>query len=497
MNNSELLAHAIQDDKTGEWRTHSLEEHLAGVAKLAGEFAGVFGNGDWGNAAGFLHDLGKGSDAFQHYIRQVTGFDTEAHIETSPGKVNHSSHGAVWSVENLKGTGKILAYLVAGHHAGLPDWFHTPGIGGNLEHRLSEEERNVLPQVREAWQALVVSRVVVPNTPPCGQCFTEEAFHLWVRMLFSSLVDADFLDTEEFMRPDQWAQRGTYPPLSELKSKFDSYMDSLATKAESTEVNRLRQQILCECRSAGVWDPGFFSLTVPTGGGKTLSAMAFALEHAVVPSNKKKRIIVAIPYTSIIEQTAKVYKKVFGEENVIEHHSSLDPDTDSRQSRLASENWDAPIIVTTNVQLFESLFAARGSACRKLHNIAASIIILDEAQMLPPEYLRPIVSVMKSLVLHFKVSMVLCTATQPALTGRIGAGQAVFEGIDQEAVREIMSNPQELTREFQRVQVQMQKDKVTDWTELASKLAAYEQVLCIVNTRRDCRELHSLMPEDT
>ncbi len=295
-----LLAHATQDNKTKIWRTHSLDEHLSGVAKLAEEFAGVFGNGDWGNAAGFLHDLGKGSDAFQRYIRKVTGFDAEAHIETSPGKVNHSSHGALWAEENLKGIGRILSYLVAGHHAGLPDWFHTPGIGGNLEHRLSEEERNILPQVPEAWQAIAVSRVKVPYSPPCGQCFTEDSFHLWIRMLFSSLVDADFLDTEEFMKPEQRAQRGVYPPLSDLKSKFDSYMASLAAKAESTEVNRLRQQILFECRAAGGLDSGFFSLTVPTGGGKTLSAMAFALEHAVVPMNNKKRIIVAIPYTSII-----------------------------------------------------------------------------------------------------------------------------------------------------------------------------------------------------
>lgn len=498
MNTFELLAHAIQDDKSGEWRTHSLEEHLAGVAKLAGEFAEVFGNDDWGNAAGFLHDLGKGSDDFQHYIRQVTGFDAEAHIETSPGKVNHSSHGAAWAEENLKGIGRILAYLVAGHHAGLPDWFHTPGIGGNLERRLSEEERNALPRVPVAWQTVAVSRAEVPCSAPCGRGFTEEAaFHLWVRMLFSSLVDADFLDTEEFMKPEQWAQRGQYPSLIDLKSIFDLYMNSLVAEAKPTEVNRLRQQILSECRAAGDREPGFFSLTVPTGGGKTLSAMAFALEHAVVPGSSKKRIIVAIPYTSIIEQTAKEYKKIFGEENVIEHHSSLDPDKETRQSRLASENWDAPIIVTTNVQLFESLFAARSSACRKLHNIADSIIILDEAQMLPPEYLQPIVSVMKSLVSYFKVSMVLCTATQPALAGRIGAGQAAFVGIAPETVREIMSNPNELTREFQRVQVKVRENKVTDWAELARELAAYEQVLCIVNTRRDCRELHSLMPEDT
>ncbi len=494
MKKTELLAHAIQDDKTNVWRTHSLDEHLAGVAMLAGKFAGSFGNDDWGRSAGLLHDLGKGSDAFQHYIRKVTGFDGEAHLETSPGKVNHSSHGAVWSIENLKGSGRILAYLVAGHHAGLPDWFCTPGIGGNLEHRLSEEEKNALPQVLEAWKTIAVSRVTVPYSLPCGYGLIEESFHLWVRMLFSSLVDADFLDTEEFMQPEQWTQRGRYASLSELKWEFDSYMASMAAKAKPTEVNRLRQQILFECRAAGGLDSGFFSLTVPTGGGKTLSAMAFALEHAVVHHNKK-RIIVAIPYTSIIEQTAKEYKKIFGDENVIEHHSSLDPDKESRQSRLASENWDAPIIVTTNVQLFESLFAARSSACRKLHNIADSIIILDEAQMLPPEYLRPIVSVMKSLVSYFKVSVVLCTATQPALIGRIGAGQAAFAGLAPETVREIMSNPSQLTKELQRVQVQVRENKVTDWEELARELAAYEQVLCIVNTRNDCRELYRLMPE--
>jgi len=222
--------------------------------------------------------------------------------------------------------------------------------------------------------------------------------------------------------------------------------------------------------------------------------MAFALEH--LAKYKKNRIIVVIPYTSIIEQTAMIYKAVFGEENVIEHHSSLDPDKESSKSRLASENWDAPIIVTTNVQFFQSLFAARSSACRKIHNIVNSIVILDEVQMLPSDYLNPILNSINGLVDNFGVSIILCTATQPVLVGQIGSGEAEFKVLDNNCCREIIKNPLNLSKKFQRVEV-LQHGKYESWLILAEDLKKYKQVLCIVNTRGDCKELYHLMPEGT
>ncbi|RWX49437.1 CRISPR-associated helicase, Cas3 family [Candidatus Electrothrix communis] len=315
-------------------------------------------------------------------------------------------------------------------------------------------------------------------------------------MLYSCLVDADFLNTEFFMKPEQSSSRNRQEGLEVLSDKFYGYMAALISGAEKTEINTLRQQIFNECQKAAEFEPGFFSLNVPTGGGKTLAGMAFALNHAL--KRDKKRIIVAIPFTSIIEQTAKKYKEIFGEHNVLEHHSNIDPEKETRQSRLASENWDAPIIVTTNVQLFESLFAAKSSRCRKLHNIVNSVIICDEAQMLPPEYLKPILSTMKGLVDFFRVSIVLCTATQPALTGNIGAGDAKFTGIAKENIRDIISDHQlhSLSKKFQRVEVH-HAGKYDQWEELADELARYPQVLCVVNTRKNCRDLHALMPSET
>jgi len=494
---TELLAHVQRDDH-GTWHKHSLYAHLEGAAKLAEEFAVVFGNGDWGKAAALLHDLGKGSEKFQRDLRKESRYD--AHIETLPGMKNHSTHGALWAYENWPQIGKVLAYIIAGHHAGLPDWYHEIGVGGNLEHRLSTQEQKKLPPLDPEWIKAATISLLPPQTSPCGKALSNDEFdvlHLWVRMLYSALVDADFLNTEKFMNPGKAEQRGKYPKLEELKRRFDDYMEEFTTKAEDTDVNTLRQQIFAECQAKGKERPGFFSLTVPTGGGKTLSVMAFALEHAII--NKKTRIIMAIPYTSIIEQTAKVYKDIFGTDNVIEHHSALDPDDPKKEnakSRLAAENWDAPIIVTTNVQIFESLFAARSSACRKLHNIANSVVILDEAQILPPEYLKPILSVMKGLVHTFGVSMVLCTATQPALSGKIGSGTAQFTGLFDESVCEIVQNPAALSKQFRRVIV-ARKGKYAEWQKLADELAEYDQVLCIVNTRRSCRELHACMPEGT
>jgi len=491
--NQTSLAHVYQD-KEGRWQLHALEEHLRAVGELAAGFAEEFAASEWARLAGLWHDLGKYSAAFQGYIRRESGFDPEAHIESCSGRVNHSSAGALHAAANLPGKGQLLAYLIAGHHAGLADWHGDENGAAALSRRLKEEQHlKVLPT------AAIPSDVLHPNIPITTKPLGGEAgLALWLRMLFSCLVDADFLDTEAFTDGDKHNGRGGYASLAHLLEIFDRHMDRFAAAATPTPVNRVRADVLRQCRERALDDPGIFSLTVPTGGGKTLSSLAFALTHAVKREKTKRRVIYVIPYTSIIEQTADIFRGIFGDQ-VIEHHSNLDlgqPDQETAKSRLATENWDAPLIVTTSVQFFESLFAVRTSRCRKLHNIVNSVVVLDEAQLLPPSFLLPILSVMKLLTKHYGVTFVLSTATQPALHSRSGFGWR-FDGLD--GVREIIADPDALYRSLERVTVTMPEDYQArgNWQSVAEELQRHASVLAVVNTRADCREVHSLMPRGT
>jgi len=479
-----IYAAHIAEDK----EIHLLEEHLCKVGSRAETYASVFESGDWAKLAGRWHDLGKYSAAFQKMIYEANGMEAHVEHEGAVGKVNHSTAGALHAVEQFGLHGRILAYLIAGHHAGLPDWHKVDAPGASLKERLDESTL-----LADALKADIPAEILagdIPNQSPLGG---RDGFALWVRMLFSALVDADFLDTESFYDQEKSESRGAYRTLAELKLMFDAHMKTLTAKSVGSTVNRLRAEVLADCRRAGLQDAGIFSLTVPTGGGKTLSSMAFALEHAA--KHGKSRIIYAIPYTSIIEQTANIFRNIFGE-NVIEHHSSLDPDKEDHKSRLASENWDAPIVVTTNVQFFESLFAVRTSRCRKLHNIANSIVILDEAQLLPPEFLQPILKVMNQLSEHYGVTFVLSTATQPALNTMTDSfGKAALQGLDY--VREIISEPDELYCQLERVHVELPSDfhQSRSWADLADELHDHDSVLVIVNSRKDARELFKLLPE--
>lgn len=483
-----FLAH-VRRKEDGSFEMHHLEEHLRAVADLAGEFASIFGHSDWGRLAGLWHDLGKYSSDFQSYIARGSGFDPEAHIEGGKGRVNHSSAGALHAVEKLGGKGRLLSYLIAGHHAGLPDWHSTEHALASLSQRLAEGQH------LQAISSVTISDEVLHPainlvSKPLGG---ETGLALWLRMLFSCLVDGDFLDTEKFMDGKKAQSRGTFSSIKDLLGKFDEHMTKLTVAAKPTPVNRVRAEVLRQCRERASDTSGLFSLTVPTGGGKTLSSLAFALSHAI--HHKKRRVIYVIPYTSIIEQTVGIFRGIFGD-NVVEHHSNLDPEKETAKSRLATENWEASIIVTTNVQFFESLFAARTSRCRKLHNIVNSVVVLDEAQLLNPEFLQPILDTINLLTRHYGVTFVLSTATQPALNSREGFGW-IFRGLD--GVREIMTNPDALYRDLTRVKVEMPFDfhACRGWEEIATELITHESVLAVVNTRRDCRELHRLMPDGT
>lgn len=491
MEQETLLAH-VRLNEDGSWSTHNLQDHLLGTGERAAAFASTFGSQDWSHLAGLWHDLGKYSKEFQNYIKTASGYDPEAHIETVAGRVDHSTAGAQYAIKKLGMKGRILAYLIAGHHAGLPDWHKLDAPGGALADRLAQHKH-----LQRALSQAIPESVLEFEAPSTGLVGGRDGFALWLRMLFSCLVDADFLDTEAFMNPGKVALRGCQPGLALLSEQFDAYMNRFMSGdgAQLTPVNRVRTEVLAQCRSAARQDPGVFSLTVPTGGGKTLSSMAFALEHGI--AHQKERIIYVIPYTSIIEQTAATFRGIFGD-YVIEHHSNLDPDQQDRKSRLAAENWDARIIVTTNVQFFESLFAARTSRCRKLHNIVNSIVVLDEAQLLPLEFLQPILDVMNMLTAHYRVTFVLSTATQPALqTWRDSFGAKRIRGLKQ--VREIIDDPDSLYEALERVNVALPADlqKPRQWKEIAEEISQHDSVLAIVNTRNDARELHALLPDGT
>lgn len=490
------IAH-VKQAKDGCWVEHSVDEHLYGVSALAQQFAAQMGASEWARLAGLWHDLGKYQPAFQSYIKRASGYDPEAHIEQGSGRVDHSTPGALYASRYAREGGRLLSYLIAGHHTGLPDWDSAEEGARSLSRRLADSK--VENGLNSILQAEIPSDIMNPSvgdlTKPLGG---REGLHLWLRMLFSCLVDADFLDTERFMNPQSADARGSEFIISELKHVFDSYIERKITTSEVSEVNKWRATVLADCRQAANDSPGAFTLTVPTGGGKTLSSMAFALGHASKFS--KQRIIVAIPYTSIIEQTAEQYREIFGDA-VLEHHSSLDPDkaeNEKARTCLAAENWDSPIVVTTNVQLLESLFAARASRCRKIHNIINSVIVLDEAQLLPPEFLQPILDIFRLLTEHYGVTLVLCTATQPALNSRRDTfGKTVLRGLD--AKREIVGDVEGLFAALDRVEVRRPANlhDRSSWESIAEEMATHPTVLGIVNSRRDALALHSLMPKDT
>ncbi len=488
---------------------HLLTHHLLSVAGLAAEFSQAFEGGTetqrWAWLAGRWHDLGKYRVGFQRYLRESNNPDN-AHIECKVGgrEKTHSAAGALWALQALEKThgangrlaARVLAYLIAGHHAGLDNW------DDGLKERLAQTDCQT--ELHEALAAQPLAHILDAGdfVPDLRHIPGDSAgFALWVRLLFSCLVDADFLDTEAHFDAAKPARREGFPTLDAMLTAFNAHMVTKASQATPSPVNTLRADILRQCRDKAALPAGFFSLTVPTGGGKTLSSLAFALQHA--QTHGQRRVIYAIPYTSIIEQTADVFRDVFkklGEEVLIEHHSQADAaDRDeTARSRLACENWDAPLIVTTNVQLFESLFAAKTSRCRKLHNVVNSVIVLDEAQQLPPEFLQPILDALNLLVKHYGVTVVLCTATQPALntTDYFNASQNL-RGLDN--VHEIIDDADVLFNALKRVDVKLPPDWNTSspWAEIASRIESEDCVLAIVSTRKAARELHRLLPPDT
>ncbi|GHU83396.1 CRISPR-associated helicase/endonuclease Cas3 [Clostridia bacterium] len=480
---TELYAHTKADPQSraalpeSEWQT--LPAHLNAVSSLAQAAAEAFGAGELARAAGLLHDIGKATEAFQLRLR---GKRAPADHKTEGARQAVDRYGKLW--------GKILAYIICGHHGGLPNDITTEDGTVDLQEMLKRPPAALLSEVP------TLPADVAPRSMTASKTQTHQAFYITmlIRMVFSALVDADYLDTEAFMDAQKASLRQAFPPLAHYSALFAPKLQELQSYPQDNPVNIARRGVLNACLDAAAHARGFFKLTVPTGGGKTLSSLAFALEHA--KKHGMARIVYAIPFTSITEQNANVFRGIFGDELVLEHHSNVgegdsaregveDDETDRHnRHRLAAENWDAPLVVTTNVQLFESLFAAKPGKARKIHNLANAVIILDEAQTLPDSLLLPTLAALKSLVADFGATVVFCTATQPSIDPR---------WIDGMPVREIIPDTEALFSALSRTQITA-LGALSDGA-LAERLRGREQALCIVNTRTHARRLFALLGE--
>ena len=477
------------DEKTG--RAQLLRDHLTGVADLAGRFAAAFGEEEMGRLLGLYHDVGKYSREFQTYIRA-----DEAEKKKRRGSVDHSTAGAQEIAKLRQGAAAPLAFCIAGHHAGIPNRGERADPEGAAT-LLGRLKRKGLPDYR-AYRTENDVPAAVPSALYAQVAAEAFPAMLYTRMLFSCLVDADFLDTEDFMAAGKAGREG-FASLDTLLERLQKSLEEnfLKPKTEKEKqkrqlpINEKRSALLAQSIAAGKEAKGnLYRLTIPTGGGKTISSLAFALHYAAHVKRKRKRIIYVIPYTSIIEQNAAVFRELLGEENVVEHHQHVDyddaQDTDMNRKRLATENWDAPVIVTTNVQFFESLFSNRPSKCRKLHNLAESIVIFDEAQMIPLDYLRPSLAAIEALVRHYACTAVLCTATQPPL------GQ--FFSDDMQPL-EICPALMENAAFFRRTKISLREGTMTE-EELAEEMAAHAQALCIVNVKKTAQHVFDLLEEE-
>lgn len=467
-----FLAHVLPATENSERKEQSIIDHLEKTAELASNFAVCFGAENFAYRCGLLHDIGKYSESFQKRIRGEN-------IRT-----DHSTAGA-YEAYRLKDLPAALA--IAGHHAGIPDFgnkrFDTAESGtfaGRIKKCLSsgvDDYSSYMGEVKNVFEQP-------------GKIGNGEDIFFFTHMLFSCLVDADWLDTENFMTCGR-TERGTGEPMVCLQEKLLKYITPWFDSTKPINVRRCK--ILRELMEAGDKPKGLYTLTVPTGGGKTVSSVAFALKNAL--KNGLRRIIYVIPYMSIIEQTQTVFEDIFGRENVVAHYSNVRYDTDEngeidekdKRRYLASENWDAPIIVTTAVQFFESLFGNKPSVCRKLHNIAESVIVFDEAQMLPIHLLEPCVWAITELVKKFSCTAVLCTATQPSLGGLI-------KKYYHDEVAELCSDTDDNYEFFRRVNYVF--DGEISEEELSERLSTEYQTLCIVNNRKQAQRLFRTLPEE-
>lgn len=502
-----ISSNGTRDSDESRWQT--LADHLKNVANLAASFAAPFGASDEARLAGLLHDLGKYSARFQQRLR-----DPRIH------GINHWSMGTL-AAANRKQIS--AAFAIEGHHTGMPAFAENdpettlealkPRIA-NLQIPVSAEKLNGFPEtLAELTECLAADGICPLDFTSTKSSAKGFATALRTRMIFSSLVDADFLDTEQHFDAIQAARRA--PALLQPEVALPHLLAALAKKSSIGFVNELRRQLLHDALAAAERLPGLFTLTAPTGSGKTLASLAFALRHiahhnrTLAPNdpNRLRRIIVVIPFTSIIEQTARIYRELFephfGSDYILEHHSAVAPrerpadknqdaeDERLRRARLAQENWDAPIVVTTNVEFFESLFGHRPSQCRKLHNISRSVVLFDEVQTLPARLVPSLLSSIMGLVRDYGITAVFGTATQPAFTAASSAIPGGWQPVEISSQPKIMADGLRRTRIVRRP-----VDQQPTWTELAAEIAQHSQVLCVVNLKSHAHELFLALPTE-
>lgn len=500
---NKLYAHTPPKDEPERW--HLLTEHLNSVAKMAREFAEPFGAGDLAYVAGWLHDVGKFSEQFQRYLRQCHAAQGKGTARPRPGMAEHKGAGAKWAQDEIRPPSQgMLALCVLGHHGGIPS---LSNVYNEIETRVARgHAKQAIANWCQVCPNVVEALSQIPNNHALAGALEAEnkkrVLEMFTRFLFSCLTDADSLDTERHQRPDLAEKRRAaaerlYAVANGWLATMRAAQERLQAQASDTEVNRVRREVYEACLEVAKKPPGVFTLIVPTGSGKTRSSLAFALAHAMEHPAKHgpRRIIYAIPYTSIIDQTAGVFRAILGDDAVLEHHSAIETRLDSAERdseedksaeqlhRLAAENWDAPLIVTTTVQLFESLFSNRPARCRKLHNIANSIIILDEVQTLPPPLLAPLLEGLKILVDHFGVTLLLCTATLPAIAG----DTPYLKGLPKPTP--IIEDPIPYFEILKRVTYKIEPEPWT-WEQLATHVRSRNaSCLIVLNTKKDALAL--------
>jgi CRISPR-associated endonuclease/helicase Cas3 len=523
----QLFAHFREKDRDHK-EPQYLWDHLNAVSKLAGQFASKIGLKETGKVLGLLHDLGKASKEFQNYLLSGEGLinpDADDYIDpqAKKGKIDHSTAGAQVIYENLwnkgqeeKITAQVLALCIASHHSGLIDCL-APDGENNFKRRLeksdgSTHKTEALSNLREIETALedLLSKKVTEQVVAKLKNLAEEngesketlvfKYGLLIRFLLSGLIDADRLDTADFESPNNARIRnyGQYRLWETLIQRLDDKLSEFEKKEKKNEVDELRAQVSQACFDFAAKPKGIYQLTVPTGGGKTLASLRFALNHA--KHHKMDRVFYIIPYTSIIDQNAEEIRKILEDKDeggkyldrvVLEHHSNLTPEEESRRQNLLAQNWDAPVVLTTQVQFLEALFGAYTRSPRRMHQLANSVIILDEVQKIPINCVHMLNVALRFLVHDCGATVVLCTATQPPLDKIDATYRALTINSDQR----IIPNEKELFEKLKRVEV-FDERKVGGWSEeevaeLAERqLQEKGSVLIVVNTKKSARALY-------
>ena len=520
---SQFIAHLREKDKEPQYLT----DHLTEVSELAGHFAHKIGLKDAGEILGLLHDLGKASKEFQNYIQSATGMkdpDSDDYVDAKAkkGKVDHSSAGAQVIVEKLWNEGsqgriaaQALALCLASHHSGLIDCL-SPSGENNFQRRIEKPEENThkveaLANFREINRKLddLLSKEVGQQIFATMEGLRESndsketllfKYGLLIRFLFSCLIDADRLNTADFEMPSnaRFRNYGKYHSWEILIQRLGKKIQELENKPGRNDVDELRSQVSQACLDFAARSKGIYQLTVPTGGAKTLGSLRFALNHTA--HHEMDRVFYIIPYTSIIDQNAEEVRKILEDKDengkyldrvVLEHHSNLTPEEETRRQNLLAQNWDAPVVFTTQVQFLEALFGAGTRSARRMHQLANSVIILDEVQTIPINTVHMLNVALRFLVSACGATVVLCTATQPPLEKIDARYRALTIQPDQR----IIQNERELFNKLKRVEVHDER-KADGWSEEeVSALAAQQlqekgSVLIVVNTKKSARALY-------